>query len=407
MARPTKKKVHARAAVDASIEKRKSLILWGMRAALAALISGLPYTTLAVVCYILGVKPASRYYFDIGVNAITNALVDEAQSSAKKYFDLMEPNATVSFDASWSHKRNAKICIADIIDIKSEKIIAFTIIDKLLQDKFANYKGASNMMEAFGFEELIPKLKESNKIRTLIKDGDTKIKTIIEKYNWTVRLVSDINHKFKNFHTSFQEINNRYNHSLRGLEVHLKSWLGEILFSNATTESKVALWNNTIAHYLGNHEKCLHKDTPKPWKNAKNPIAVKALEEVIQTWMPTVNEFIRGQTTNYNEVFHSVKARFFNKNFNYGKSSVARICASILQYNEGYKWIVNVLKRIHMKILPLHTLNGIFGLLATARKKEDKKMEKIHSSPEESKKRKQKKSKEYKEESAKNALKHK
>ena len=338
MSRPGKRKVQSRKASDAALEKKKSLILRGLRAALAAILAGIPFTCLAVVSYILGVDPPSRYFFNIGVKAMTNALINEAKDSASYYLNLMEPNGVASFDASWSHKRNAKLCIADVIDIKQQKIVSFAIVDKLLEDPGKNYDGPSNLMESYGFEKIIKELKESGKIGTLVKDGDTKIDKIIEKYNWTVNLVSDINHKFKNFHSSFERINHKYNNSLKGIENRVKSWLGEVLFSNHTIDEKIRIWKNTLNHFLGNHQNCMQHGTVKPWKNAKNPIAIQALQEVIQFWLPTVSEFIRGETTNYNEAFHSIKARYFNKNYNYGETSIARICASICQYNEGYKW---------------------------------------------------------------------
>ena len=212
--------------------------------------------------------------------------------------------------------------------------------------------------------------------------------------------------KIKNFHTSFKEINDRYNHTLRGLETHLKAWLGDILFSNHTAETKVKLWKNTLNHFLGNHSDCLNHGPVKQWKNKNNAIAIQGLKEVITFWLPTVEEFIRGQTTNYNEVFHSIKARFLNKNYNYGDSSVTRICASICQYNEGYRWILNVLKRIHMKILPYESIAGVIGFLKNREKTEKKKMEKIHRNPEETKKRNRKKRKDYQQENNTNPLKH-
>ena len=403
----SKQKKHMKKITDKSLEARRTLVDKGIRAAFAAILSGITFSTYFILSFLLGVEPVNKYWFDIGVKKVTEVLYDSAIESVQKHFEAMPPQAKLSFDASWSHRRNAKLCVADFIDIDSGKIVAFSIINKFINDEFNNYEGPSNLMEARGFEDLLPFLKASGKVGTIIKDGDVKIEKLIEKYNWTVKVMSDVNHKFKNFHTSFKKINDAHNGKLRGLEKGLKQWLGHILFSNLSTIVKEELWNNTVNHYLGNHANCIQHGPVKNWKNVKDPDAVKALQEVIDLWYPTVRDFIRGETTNFNENFHSVKARFLNKVYNYGKSSEARICASILQYNEGYKWIVNVLKRIHMKILPLHTLNGIFGLLANARKKEDKKMEKIHSSPEESKKRKRKKNKEYQQEHAKNELKHK
>ena len=80
MVRPNKRKRQSRDANMASVEKRKTLILRGMRAALAAVCVGLPYTSIALVSYLLGIPSTSRYFFNIGINAITSAIIDEAKS---------------------------------------------------------------------------------------------------------------------------------------------------------------------------------------------------------------------------------------------------------------------------------------------------------------------------------------
>ena len=124
------------------------------------------------------------------------------------------------------------------------------------------------------------------KIATIFKDNNFKIDQLLNKYGWTVKVISDINQNFKNF---------------------------RILAPN-----------------------------------------------VPRFYLPRNN----------NENFHSVKARFLNKVYNYGKSSVARICASILQYNEGYSWILDTLNKLHANIISIHGLAGLTGFLAKT-KKED------------------------------------
>ena len=87
--------------------------------------------------------------------------------------------------------------------------------------------------------------------------------------------------------------------------------------------------------------------------------------------MPSRNEFIHGQTTNYNKLFHSIKAVFFN---NSGGSLVARNCANISKFSERYKWIVNFLKRIHMNSLSVGGISGLIGFLKRTETKEKKKI---------------------------------
>ena len=384
----SKQKKHMKKITDKSIESRRTLVEKGIRAAFAAILSGITFSTYFILSFLLGVDPVNKYWFDIGVKKVTEVLYDYAIESVEKHFNEMAPQAKLSFDASWSHHRNAKLCVADFIDIDSGKIVAFSILNKF-------------------FEELLPFLKASGKVGTIIKDGDVKIEKLIEKYNWTVKVMSDINHKFKNFHTSFKNINAAHNGTLRGLEKGLKQWLGHVLFSNLTTSVKEQLWNNTVNHYLGNHTNCLPHGVVKNWKNAKNPEAVKALQEVVDFWYPTVRDFIRGETTNFNENFHSVKARFLNKVYNYGKSSEARICASILQYNEGYSWIVEALKKLHTNIISAHGLAGIVGFLSKTKKKVELKKQKYHENNDAFNKKRQKKDEENKLESKKTELSHK
>ena len=69
------------------------------------------------------------------------------------------------------------------------------------------------------------------------------------------------------------------------------------------------------------------KATTKPWKNAKNPMAVKCPQEMALFQLPSINEFIQTQKTNSNEVFHSIKAQYFT---NFDGSLFVRICAKLV-----------------------------------------------------------------------------
>ena len=57
-----------------------------------------------------------------------------------------------------------------------------------------------------------PSKKQSKKSGKLIKDGNTKINKIIERYNWHITGVAEVNHKYNNFHTSLQENQKQYNY---------------------------------------------------------------------------------------------------------------------------------------------------------------------------------------------------
>ena len=340
MPRKSKQKRHMQAMTKSSITKTESLFRRGVRAAFFSIIAGIPFSVYYFLS--LGEMPVSKEFFDQGMGFITEILLTEAQSSAEKYFLQMEPGAKLSYDASWSHRRQAKYCVGDFIDINSKKIVAFDFADKNKYDKRKNYDGASNLMESFIFKRLIPKLRNSQKVSTIIKDGDTKIENIIKDSGWNVNVINDVNHKLKNFHTSFAKINKKHNNCLRGFEKPLKKWLGHVLFSENSPNDKIGMWENSIQHFLGNHTLCKHEKVFKRFKKIKNEDQYNALIEIIDFWRPFIIEFIRGETTNYNEVFHSVKAKFVSKFYNFGCSTLARMAASVLQYNEGYYWVFKI-----------------------------------------------------------------
>ena len=60
-------------------------------------------------------------------------------------------------------------------------------------------------------------------------------------------------------------------------------------------------------------------------------------------------------------------------------SSVAKICGSILQYKEGYSWIIDTLNKLHANIISIHWLVWLTGFLAKTKNKIEVKKERFHS----------------------------
>ena len=236
--------------------------------------------------------------FDIRVKKVTEFTDQSTLEWSAKHFNSMQTPANLLFDAPCSHNRNAQICVTDFINLNSGKIVAFSILDKFINDEFVNYKRPSSHPETRCFEWILIYLMKLGKIGTIFKDNNFKIDKLIKKHNWTVNIISNINQKVKNF----------------------------------------------------------------------------------RILTPEVQSFFSSETTNYNENFHSFKARFLNKVYNYGKSSVARICASILKYNKGYcYWILDPLKKLHANKISIHGLAGLTDFLGKTKKKMEWKKERYHA----------------------------
>ncbi|KAK8843675.1 hypothetical protein M9Y10_024738 [Tritrichomonas musculus] len=108
MPRQSKQKRHMQAMTKSSITKTESLFRRGVRAAFFSIIAGIPFSVYYILSLVLDEMPVSKEFFDQGMEFMTELLLIEAQSSAEKHFLQMKPGAKLSYDASWSHRRQAK-----------------------------------------------------------------------------------------------------------------------------------------------------------------------------------------------------------------------------------------------------------------------------------------------------------
>ena len=100
-----------------------------------------------ILRFLLLVGPVSKYRFDIRVKKFTEFPNQSALESSAKHFNAMQTPAKLSFDAPWSY-RNAK----HFINLNSCEIVAFSILDKFINDEFVNYKIPSSHLETRCFE---------------------------------------------------------------------------------------------------------------------------------------------------------------------------------------------------------------------------------------------------------------
>lgn len=293
-----------------------------------------------------GVEPPSQRLIEKAQQSVNNELISFADQVVDEAFEQMKPGATVTIDGSWSTRRNSISFILDVIDMSTKKIIAYVILDKGEHGRKGNYHKASSMMEADAFEKLIPKLKNSGKISTIVKDGDVKLESLIKKYAWNVTVLHDPNHRLKNWPKLFAHYNHLANGTFKGLKGKIQGFLELCLYSNLTTNEKVEKFINSYYHFIGNHTNCPEHSTVKPWKHANDPKKRAVLKELIDKTSNILTDCKPGATTNYNENFHSIKAEFVSKAYNLGNTFVGRYACAILQYNLSYNWIPRMLTRL-------------------------------------------------------------
>ena len=91
-----------------------------------ALTTGLGYQTLIKISSELGNLPIPERAYHERMKKLYTPIIDAAVQSCKNSLEKTNHEArNASFDGQWSSVRNAKFCIADLIDIETGKVIDF------------------------------------------------------------------------------------------------------------------------------------------------------------------------------------------------------------------------------------------------------------------------------------------
>lgn len=122
--------------------------------------------------------PPSESTFYRVQKKITEAIVEMAKESCLKWKLSLRRNTCISFDGSWSHRRNALYCLEDFIDVKRNKVIDFEVVSKKCGG-YGDFIGPSNAMEGEGLRKMIPRWINNKNISLYVHDKDAKTAKII------------------------------------------------------------------------------------------------------------------------------------------------------------------------------------------------------------------------------------
>ena len=366
------------------------------RCVFSTLYTGVGYTAACILFLLNDIIPPSNNLFYQCQTEIVKVLLEMAKESAFEEAAKLQPGTTVSIDGSWTHRRNSRSFILDVIDPKTHKIVDFELVDKGSKFRRGNFNLSSNLMEAYAFNQSILRLMRNPNITGIIKDGDTKLEKIIANHHWNVSIYLDPNHLKKNWPKLFQQYNKLANNSMKGLKKKILAHINHVLYSDGTPEEKRSLFMNSFYHFMGNHTFCEEKhDTPK-WKFADDPAKTRLLFGLLNKTANLFGDFDPAKTTNPNEFFHTLKGYVLPKIYHWESSWIGRISIAILNNNRGDDWLAEAFWRLHMKSYPVHTWVQLLRFLKARMKKAIKNREK-KKSEEEQKKRREAKEKAIKE----------
>jgi len=141
------------------------------------------------------------------------------------------------------------------------------------------------------------------------------------------------------------------------LKAPLHDWLTNIIYDpnlDGELGERLRLWNNSCAHFTGNHRGCRHAADcgTFQWSGAVIPECVNNLRRFLRDTSEILLKVDRRYHTNFNESLNSTKAKLAPKTYAYPVSFEVRCCIAVLQRNDPDIWLGNLRARLNVAPLP-------------------------------------------------------
>ncbi|OHT16419.1 hypothetical protein TRFO_02672 [Tritrichomonas foetus] len=339
---PKKQLVHLKEARNFRYPSSPYRILDCKRFVFSVIVEGQSYSTTSHIFLWNNLIPPSKSTFYNIQKEISDIIVEYAVFSCAKWKNDKSRSKYISFDGSWSHRRNANQCVVAIIDPVIRKILDFVILEKPNEQKPGNFDGPSNQMEVEGIRRLIPKWKNDEKAEYYVHDKDSKCKKEIEKSKWDIRELIDKNHLMKSYERRWNKYKAMTPCKFRGLHNKLRFFFLFLLKEDLSHQEKVIQWINVSHHLMGKHQKCLHEAKMYPiWKDGFHKENILILKLFLNSTAKLLLKCNDSVSTQMCESFHAIKCHFANKNTKWSESWRMRISSAILSINEpNWKFVL-------------------------------------------------------------------
>jgi hypothetical protein len=240
-------------------------------------------------------------------------------------------------------------------DCKTGKIVDFEIVSKGDRHHPGNYDGSSNGMEVAGFRRMVGRWANGNdRVANVVTDQDSKLGRAISESGWNVNHLIDTNHASKSFARQWDDLKPPEKKLLYGLKDRLMKWLKTVLYSKETQAKKLAMWENSAKHYSGDHSGCRDRNhTGYQWRESGNPEAQQVLGKMITAGSSLIRKCNPNLgSTQGNESFHAVKAKYADKRLNYAASTQARFAMAVIEHSNYPGWQNELRKSLRVEPLP-------------------------------------------------------
>lgn len=331
-----------------NINNSKEATINATRFVFSLLVNGSSYQSASETFLWNDIKVPSRatfYRIQPRVNAIITQM---ARESCQKYRDAMLPGSIIEMDGSWGHRRNSLQCILEFIDSRSKKIVDFEVTLKKNHSIEGDYAGSSNGMEIECLRKLIPRWIDDPNVSFFTHDNDSKTRSLLIEQGWSIQEIIDTNHSMKNFPGKIETFDRKNGGILSGLHQRLAKFLRYIIYLDIPLEEKEAMWLNCANHYAGDHSNCQEHGDSYDWPGKYINGGKEALLNFLKKTIKIIRKCNGLASTQLNESYHALKAKYANKDFCWIDSWVPRACAAILQFNEPNDWKFELYNRLEL-----------------------------------------------------------
>ena len=284
-------------------------------AALLAILHGLDFSKVQLVCAWGGKQALTRHYFDKAVVIVENYLLGEAKASMESLIMLEPTPLSVLSDCGWNQRGSeSPMGVITFIGATTMKVVA--VCPLINASKYLNFSGSSKAMEGEGTDRICQTLRQQKRtVGTFLHDGDSSSVSAIRKYFPESVEQRCVNHYCKNFgkwaktHPSLGE------KWYRRLQTALKA---AILEASSKQDPKEALrlgLQKCLRHYKGDHSTCEHKFSIDP-KDSMTAQQLGSLHVKFSDILKEADLIVHGRNQSVCESFNNLVCQYAPKTTN-------------------------------------------------------------------------------------------
>jgi hypothetical protein len=231
--------------------------------AFSILVTGSETLKAETLLCLVGIPLPPQNLLNTQLKVIGAEIMKMARKSCEDALRGIPFDSIIALDGSYEHRRKAQRCIVIFFCINTKKIIIFSVKSSRMEDGSDAYCEEKGSLELYAVRDLIQRLKNDPRIIRFIHDKDARISSAFRK-EWQITEQIDPGHATK----SFERTLGKYRDMIEPWVCEkLASWIKMIIASANDEEKKVALWLNSINHFMGDHTHCPgpHAVTPRVW----------------------------------------------------------------------------------------------------------------------------------------------